>query len=247
MSRLNFTHYSQLPVVVRILFTSTLLVLGIGYLFAMIYVWESHSGRDSKPMLSVTDIVIAYSGNKQGTKLESALRGPMSKMLPATENLEIIAWVRKGAGKEEYDARIKGIFDERCVVCHNNRNPHLPSLEDFEGVGQVAQQDKGADVFTLVRVSHIHLFGLTFIFFMVGFIFSHSYFRREWLKCVILVIPFISIIIDITSWYLTKIFEPFAWAILLSGGVMGTSFAIQFFVSIYQMWFYKLPAEGERH
>ncbi|OGT20456.1 MAG: hypothetical protein A2V90_09595 [Gammaproteobacteria bacterium RBG_16_57_12] len=213
----------------------------------MIYVWESHSGRDSKPMLSVTDIVIAYSGNKQGTKLESALRGPMSKMLPATENLEIIAWVRKGAGKEEYDARIKGIFDERCVVCHNNRNPHLPSLEDFEGVGQVAQQDKGADVFTLVRVSHIHLFGLTFIFFMVGFIFSHSYFRREWLKCVILVIPFISIIIDITSWYLTKIFEPFAWAILLSGGVMGTSFAIQFFVSIYQMWFYKLPAEGERH
>ena len=47
----------------------------------------------------------------------------------------------------------------------------------------------GANVFTLVRVSHIHLFGVTFIFFIVGLIFSHAYVRPVWLKCTVVALP----------------------------------------------------------
>ena len=60
-----------------------------------------------------------------------------------------------------------------------------------------------------------------------------------WLKSAVVVLPFLAIIIDIGSWYLTKINTAFAWAVIISGVVMGLSFAFQWIVSVYQIWFYK--------
>ena len=73
-----FFHYSELPLSVRTLYTATLLVLGIGYMFAMLQIYEVDAGRDGKPGLTAADIAIAYSGNPSATKLETALTGPMS-------------------------------------------------------------------------------------------------------------------------------------------------------------------------
>ncbi len=246
MQRRFNLHFSHLPPVQKVLYTGVLCVLGCGYLFAMIYIFESHHSRDGKDMLSVEDIVIAYSGSKTGTKLESALKGPMSGMLPAAENLKLIEWVHNGGTLKEYESTAKAIFNNRCITCHNDRNPHLPSLETYEGVKEVAQEDTGMDVFTLVRVSHIHLFGLTFIFYLVGNIFIHAHMRSEWLKIFIIAIPFVCITVDIGSWYLTKFNPVFAWAVISSGALMGFSFAMQFFISIYQMWFYTLPKDTEK-
>lgn len=236
MNRRNFVHFSQLTLTSKMLYTGILCVLGVGYLAAMVYVFMSHAGRDGEPMLSAKDIAIAYAGSHSGTKLESALMGPMSKMLQPEENLQIVEWVRKGTNKDEFDAKIGPLMANRCVVCHNDRNPHLPSFESYESVLKVAEKDTGASVPTLVRVSHIHLFGLTFIFLSIGLVFRHAYFRREWLQAGIVVTPFLSIIADIASWYLTKLNEEFAWIVIGSGALMGTCFSIMFFVSIWQMW-----------
>ena len=244
MHRCHFAHFSQLTITSKMLFTGVFCVLGIGYLAAMAYVYMSHAGRDGKPGLSAQDIVIAYAGTNSGTKLESALRGPMSKMLQPEENLQIVDWLRKGADKDAFDARIGPLMAKRCVVCHNDHNPHLPSFESYQGVMKVAEKDTGANMPTLVRVSHIHLFGLTFIFFLVGSIFTHAYFRRAWLQATIVVTPFLCIIADIGSWYLTKLNVEFAWVIIGSGALMGICFAIMFFVSIWQMWFSrKIPPQ----
>ncbi len=91
-----------------------------------------------------------------------------------------------------------------------------------------------------MRVSHIHLFGLTFIFFITSLIFSHAYVRPVWLKSLIVAFPFVTILMDIFSWYLTKIFEPFAYVIVISGGLMGGCFAFMWVVSMYQMWLFKV-------
>ena len=109
----------------------------------------------------------------------------------------------------------------------------------------MTELDTGMDIFTLVRVSHIHLFGITFIFFIVSSIFCHAYIKPLWLKCIIIIIPFLAILADIFSWYLTKIFTPFAWVVMISGAAMGVCFAIQLLVSLYQMWLYKIPPELE--
>lgn len=247
------SHYSRLPMGMKLMFSSTLVVLGIGYLFAMIHVFASHAGRDGNPGLSVDDLIIAYSGSQSATRLENALKGPMAGMLPTNERDEIIAWVRRGALETEYLAPVAGetssmqfkpiapIIEKRCVACHNDANPHRPNFKDYNGVMTVVELDTGMDIFTLVRVSHIHLFGITFIFYIMGSIFCHAYIKPFWIKCMLMTLPFIAIVLDIGSWYLTKLYAPFAWVVMIGGVLMGICFVLQWIISMYQMWFYKLP------
>jgi hypothetical protein len=242
-----FFHYSELPLSMRTLFTATLVVLGIAYLFAMIQIYDAHAGRDGRPGLSAEDIAVAYSGSKTATRLESALSGPMSGMLPPGERGTIIGWVLRGLDQGEYDASIKPIIESRCLACHDGSNPHIVNLNTYEDVANVAQIDTGMSLSTLVRVSHIHMFGITFIFFIMGLIFSHAYVRPVWFKSTVIVLPFLAIVIDIGSWYLTKINTAFAWAVIIGGGLMGLSFATQWFVSMYQIWFYKYKHAAAEH
>jgi hypothetical protein len=225
----------------RVLFTGTLLAIGMGYMFALVYVYTSDAGKDGNPALTVEDIVISYGGSSEGTKLEAALQGPMSAMLSESDLGVILNWIGNGAPQEEYDARVQSVVKLNCLDCHDGSNPHLSNLDGFENIKTVVVQDTGKPLHTLVRVSHIHLFGVTFIFFIMGFIFSHAYVRPVWLKSLVMFTPFICIAADVSSWYFTKLYSPFAWVVLIAGGLMGLSFAIMWITSMYQMWFYKPP------
>jgi len=239
-----YRHYSELPYSQRVLYTMTLLVLGLGYLFALIYLFHTYAGRagGNPMMLSYKDILTAYTGSGQGSRLESALRGPMSTMLPHDDASRIIAWVHEGADRARYDTEIKPILDQRCMSCHDGSNPHLPNFSSFDELRKVTEQDTGADVFTLVRVSHIHLFGLTFIFFIMGLMYSHAYVRPVWFKCTVVALPFVAIVLDISSWYLTKLFHPFAFVVMVAGGLMGVCFAFMWVTTMYQLWFRPPPS-----
>lgn len=244
MNQNTCLHFQYMPMGLRVLYTSTLVVLGVGYLFAMIHIFASHAGRDGNPGLSVNDLVIAYSGSKSDTRLESALKGPMANMLPDSDRIKIFAWVRSGATTTGYtDSGVEAIVAQRCLTCHDGSNPHIPNMSHYEGIVKLAEMDTGMDFFTLIRVSHIHLFGITFIFFIASSIFCHTYIRPLWLKCVLIMTPFIAILMDIFSWYLTKLFTPFAWVVMFSGILMGLAFASQWILSVYQMWLYKMPQE----
>jgi hypothetical protein len=243
MSSQHFYHFSALPLSTRMVYSMTLLVLGVGYLFAMLQVFFSHAGLDgNKHDITAEDVRIAYHGSGSDTRLQTALKGPMADMLPASERALIFTWVDQGASREGYDKIVKPIVDNRCLACHDGAsNPHLPKLTSYEEIAKVVVKDEGATIPTLVRVSHIHLFGITFIFFIVSSIFAHAYMKTLWLKCVLIVLPFLTILSDIFSWYLTKWFPGFAWFIIGSGVLMGISFTVQWVVSMWQMWFYTLP------
>jgi hypothetical protein len=238
-----YLHYSELPYSMRVLYTAALIVLGTAYLFALIYLFHTYAGRGTgnRMMLSYQDIVVAYSGSGKGSRLESALRGPMSTMLPADDVNTVIAWVQAGADRAAYDKDIKPIFDKRCMTCHDGSNPHLPNFSTYDYVRKVTEIDTGTDIFTLVRVSHIHLFGLTFIFFIMGLIYSHAYVRPVWFKCTVVGLPFVCLLADVSSWYFTKLYHPFAWVVMAAGALMGLSFAFMWVVSMYQLWFSAPP------
>jgi len=236
----NHVHFKFLPMSSRVLYTMVMLVFGLGYLFAMIQVWESHAGKDGEPMLTAKDLMISYSGNPEGTRMESALRSSMSGMLPDEPKTVIFDWLHAGSPQESYAEKIEPIMQEYCVACHNvGANPHLPDFTSFEGVAKVTAVDTGMNLHTLVRVSHIHLFSITFIFFIVGYIFTHAYVRPTWFKCALIAIPFLVLITDVASWYLTKVWDGFAWVVIGSGALMGMSFAVMWFITMYQLWFYK--------
>ncbi len=248
MTNQGFIHFQNLTLCHKALYTMTLLILGMAYLFAMIQTFSVHAGRDGSPGLSPTDLVYAYSGNQEVTRLEAAIKGPMSTMLHKKEDAEeIVSWNRDGAKMEIYEDKVVPIMEEHCFSCHGENKearalyPHNPVLQGYDNVMKMVQIDTGADILTLIRVSHIHLFGMTFIFFIVGGIFLHANVQPACLKCAILITPFIAIFLDIFSWYLTKIYSPFAWVVYISGIFMALAFAAQWILSMYQMWFYKLP------
>jgi len=161
----------------------------------------------------------------------------MSTMLPRDEANMLITWVHDGSDRAKYETDIKPLLDQRCMSCHDGSNPHIPNLSGYDNLKKVTEQDTGADVFTLVRVSHIHLFGLTFIFFIMGLMYSHAYVRPVWFKCTVVALPFVAVILDISSWYLTKLYHPFAWLVMMAGGLMGLSFAFMWVTTMYQLWF----------
>jgi hypothetical protein len=76
---------------------------------------------------------------------------------------------------------------------------------------------------------------------MVGLIFSHAYLRPVWLKCTIVAAPYLCLSTDVTSWYVVKVFHPFAYVTMIAGALMALSFAIMWFTSMYQMWFSRTP------
>ena len=236
-----YRHFREIPLSMRVLFTGTLLAIGMGYMFALVYVYTSDAGKDGNPALTVEDIVISYGGSSEGTKLEAALQGPMSAMLSESDLEVILNWIGNGAPQEEYDAGVQSVVKLNCLDCHDGSNPHLSNLDGIENIKTVVVQDTGKPLHTLVRVSHIHLFGVTFIFFIMGFIFSHAYVRPVWLKSLVMFTPFICIAADVSSWYFTKLYSPFAWVVLIAGGLMGASFAFMWVVSMYQIWFYTPP------
>jgi hypothetical protein len=238
-----YRHFSELPYSLRVLYTATLLILGTAYLFAGIYLFHSYSGKDGNPYtLSYDDIVIAYSGSGKGSRLEAALRGSMSAMLPREELTTLVSWVQEGGERARYEKEIKTVFDRRCMTCHDGSNPHLPNLNGYDNVQKVTERDTGTALFTLVRVSHIHFFGLTFVFFILGTIFSHAYVRPVWFKCTVVALPFVAVTLDIGSWYFTKLYHPFAWVVMIGGALMGLSFAFMWVVSMYQLWFTRPPS-----
>jgi hypothetical protein len=98
--------------------------------------------------------------------------------------------------------------------------------------------DMGQSVKTLVRVSHIHLFGMSFIFMLTSGIFVFSEMDIRW-RALLVAIPFLAIWIDIGSWWFTKLQPFFAYTVIAGGILMGLSLAAQILVSVYEMWLKK--------
>lgn len=238
-----YFHYSEYPPSLRVLFTGALIVLGTAYLFAMVQTFVSHAGRDGQPGLSVQDLIIAYSGSKKDSRLEAALKGPMIDMVDPADAAKISAWIHAGTLDEGYQETVQPILEAKCYECHDGSNPHLPDLTNDDVVLDLTALDTGASIVTLVRISHIHLFGITFIFFIMGHIFSHALIKPNWLKCLVMGVPFVAIVLDIGSWYLTKLNPAFAWVIYIGGIGMALSFSFMWFTSMYQMWFMSAPTD----
>jgi len=236
----HFKRFNDCSISEKLLDTIFLLTIGLGYLFALGHTYFSHEGRDGQPGLSVQDVEIAYYGEHQQTRLGAALNGSMGGNLEFPEQKGVIfKWIEDGSDVDEFNALVAPIMNENCVGCHSeDSGMNLPPLTNYEEVMELTHADTGASVQSLVRVSHIHIFGIAFILFFVGRIFILCE-MPPMVKRVMVVVPFIAILLDILSWYITKVIPGFSYVVVISGGLMGLSLAGQILVSIYQMWFYK--------
>lgn len=222
----------------KILYTSFLVVIGVGYLMAMVYLYTSHSGHDGRAGLSVNDIVENYYGNRSGTRLEAAIRGPMSGYIETQERHHIVAWLKSGAPEDDYESVVAPILQSNCIACHTPASGlDVPDLSNYSGVKSVSEIDTGVSLHSLMRLSHIHLFGIGLILFGLGIVFVRTQLPFLF-KTALIVTPFASIIADILAWFLTK-WDPFyATTVVFSGALLGVSIAGQIFLSLWQIWFF---------
>ena len=224
----------------KVLFTGYLCAVGIGYFFALVQILFTHGMADGKFGLSIDDIVYSYYGNRSGTVIETKLNGSMKENATDEQRFQIIQWVRDGADQDSYkDDGIEQIIQERCVMCHNKDASGIPDFTKFENLKKLTTEDSGATFSSLTRVSHIHLFGISFIFMFVGLIFSFEETTSVKYKCIAIGMPYVFLVADILSWWLTKIHPMFAVLVIFAGMGMGVSFIYMWVISLAEMWLYQ--------
>lgn len=219
----------------RTLFTGYLLAVGLGLLFAGVQIMLTHGMADGKLGLSVDDIVYSYYGKRDGSKLVSKLNGSMKDNAPPEVRLALIKWAESGAPQNEWEERISMDVDQYCAPCHGNV-PGLADISDKAVMDTMTAVDSGATVSTLTRVSHIHLFGISFIFFFVGWIFTYATGFSPRTKAILIFTPFAFLIVDILAWWLTKWSPNFAWLVIIGGFGYSMAATVMIFTSLYQMW-----------
>ena len=232
----------------KALFTGYLVVVAVGYLMAIVQIQLTHGLADGKYGLSIDDIVYSYYGNRSNSLLENKLHGSMKPMATDEEREKIISWVHAGATEESYENDgIRQIFDNKCIICHNaEAGGAVPDYSDFKQIKERAVVDTGASIASLARVSHIHLFGIAFIFMFVGLIFSLASGVPKVLKATVISMPYIFLLVDISAWWLTKLHPNFAWFVIIAGTAMALSFAFIWVVSMYEMWILPRIREDNR-
>jgi len=226
----------------KLLYTAFLLLMGLGYLMALTYLYISHQGHDGEPGLSIHDVAETYYGNRSGTRLEAALRGSMAGHIEPEDRTIIVAWLKSGASQPIFASDVKPIIARQCLMCHATQAAkqfgNIPALDSFEGMHKVAAVDTGLSLFTLVKLSHIHLLGIGLVLLGVGFIFCLAELRPMF-KYTLILTPFIAIVADIMAWFLTKWDPVYAYTVVTSGALLGAAMAIQILISLYQIWFLK--------
>ncbi|MFK8067168.1 MAG: elongation factor-1 alpha [Gammaproteobacteria bacterium] len=232
---------------IKMLFTGYLVVVAVGYMMALAQIMFTHGMADGEFGLSIDDIVYSYYGKRSGSVLESKLNGSMKVMAPDEERLKIIQWVKKGADHDTFKTEIRPIIDQRCITCHSPASGMtVPDFTVDQNLFERADVDTGATFSALTRVSHIHLFGISFIFMFVGLIFSLAAGVPKTLKSTAIVMPYIFLIVDIASWWLTKFSPGFAWLTIIGGGMMALAFGFMWIVSMYEMWIMPKIHEDDR-
>jgi len=234
MRDMDWPNLESLPLPVKALFTGYLLVIGLGLLMAGAQIMLTHGMADGKVGLSLDDIVYSYYGDREGSKLEAKLNGSMKDYAPGEAKMTLVKWARAGAPEAEWEQKIKPLTDQYCIGCHANM-PGLVNVGDKAVMAKVAATDGGASVSTLTRVSHIHLFGIAFIFFFVGLIFSFATGFSPAVKSLLIFTPFVFLIIDVASWWLTKLTPGFAWLVMVGGFGYSLASTVMIFSSLYQM------------
>jgi len=104
----------------------------------------------------------------------------------------------------------------------------------------------GVSLSTLISLAHIHLLGLLAVFTIVGFIFLHSTVSAGW-KLFWSVLPYVSFLVDLLGWFLTRIWgEGFVWMVIIGGAMFCFALGVMILTSLYQIWITPMVARSSK-
>lgn len=216
----------KLPVVVKITLSLSIVMLGIGYLIALLNLYLTYNMTDGEPGLTANDLRRAFYGNRDNTRLAAKIQ----------------SWIQDGAEESKYNAVAKMILDENCIRCHSEAGvASFRPLTTYSQVMTVTEIDRGEPVGLWARVAHTHIQSIGLIFLVLGLAVAFTSIPELW-KQILVTLPFVALISDFGARALTKYFPGFVYVVMGMGVVMGFSFAVMVLLPLYEMWFKRVDA-----
>ena len=102
----------------------------------------------------------------------------------------------------------------------------------------VVQIDRGEPVGLWARVAHTHIQSIALIFFVLGLVFSFTSVGNG-LKYFTVSVSFLSLPLDFGSRFLAKYYPNLVYLMMVSGALLGFSFAVMILLPLYEMWIKK--------
>ncbi len=87
----------------------------------------------------------------------------------------------------------------------------------------------------LVLITHAHVLSIPVFTLIVGALFLMTGCSATW-KLIVGPLPMLATLLDISSWWLARPFEPFIYVIAASGAIFGTAYALQILCILGSMW-----------
>ncbi len=237
MVRLRELRLNTLPTGGKLLCTFFLICMGIGFIFSQLNVFYSYSRVDGRVGLSLQDIALTYYGQPDVLLIESKLNGTMREYLENEyDRNSLINWAKRGAEKEKFN-EVKGIIIKNCLRCHTaGGESGFAPFDKLSTVSDIFTRiNHGVSASRLITLSHIHMIGIGVIFALSGTIFLFTPINEK-LKMILLIFPFGSLMMDVFSWWLTKLTPAFAIAVFIGGVFTVVGFFIQFVICLLTMW-----------
>ncbi len=237
MVRLREFRLNTLSTSGKLLCTFFLICMGIGFVFSQLNVFLTYSRVDGRAGFSFQDIVLTYYGQPDVLLIESKLNGTMREHLENEyDRNSLINWAKGGARKEKFN-EIKGIIIKNCLRCHTagGESEFAPFDKLSTVSGIFTRINNGISISRLITLSHIHMISIGVIFALSGIIFLFTPINEK-LKMILLIFPFVSLMMDVFSWWLTKLTPVFAIAVFIGGVFTVIGFFIQFVISLLTMW-----------
>ena len=184
---------------------------------------------------------------------------------PAIRSLE--SWLKEGVKEQDFgkpglvqsgDPSARDVIAAHCVECHRADGgetqdlPYAASREaepEYDLVAKVAAPEfetveSGPQRITLAPtgvkqlalVTHIHILSIPVFAFIVGALFLMTGFSQS-IKLILVPLPLLATVLDISSWWLARFFEPFIYIIAASGAIFGMALALQILGVFASMWF----------
>lgn len=150
-------------------------------------------------------------------------------------------------GDEGSFVKIKTLFADRCVRCHNKESPEEAKAGDFplETHEQIVKYNKvenggpGISLVKLAQTTHVHLLGFSMLYGLTGVLLALSS-LPGFIRLPLAPLPLLAQVIDIAFWWLARIEgdpgELFARLIPVSGAVVGASLGLHILLSLFSLF-----------
>jgi len=228
----------------RILLTLFLLGVSAALAAGEGNILASHAGADGRPGLSFEDLRRVFHGRPGWTLLASKLDGgSMEKHIPVpSERKVLLDWAGSGARREDFEAAAR-VLDLRCVKCHSSggEKEGSPFAEIREAgarydlVVRYAEPDRGMSPAARTTTTHAHLFSLSMLLGLLGFVFLFTNTRPR-VKTAAVVLPFAGMFMDVGCWWLAILSPAFVAGIVAGGAMLASGILVLVARPLWEMW-----------